>query len=69
MTNQGEISWQQFAREIAGRAGIRTNPVNQHQSESFDWKARRPQRSVLSSERGIFLPTLTHALDAYFNSI
>ncbi|RFS17543.1 family 1 glycosylhydrolase [Emticicia sp. C21] len=69
LANQGETSWQQFAHEIADRMGIHTDFVSKHNAESFDWKAPRPQRSVLSSERGIFLPTLSHALDAYFSSI
>lgn len=66
LTNQGETNWQDFACDIAGRAGFNTNKIKMYHSEPTDWKAPRPQRSALSSERGIFLPSLSHALDSYF---
>ena len=64
LTNQGETNWQDFAGEIASRANM--NIIDRQDSDLVDWKAPRPQRSVLSSERGIFLPSLSQALDSYF---
>lgn len=67
LTNQGETTWQQLASEIAGRVGARASFVSNGYADLFDKTAPRPRRSVLSSEKGIFMPPLTQALDCYFN--
>ncbi|AEI52222.1 family 1 glycosylhydrolase [Runella slithyformis] len=66
LTNQGEVNWAEFASDIARRTGNDTTLINRLSPERMAWKAPRPYYSVLGSEKGIFLPPLTHALDRYF---
>jgi len=68
VTNRGECSWYDFAREIIARAGLGT-VVRQTTSDKFVRAAERPQYSVLSPEslqqRGVEMPTWQDALQRY----
>lgn len=66
LTNQGETNWIEFAREIARRTGHDTNLIHSPAIRSVSLRAPRPLYGILGSEKGIFLPPLTQALDHYF---
>jgi dTDP-4-dehydrorhamnose reductase len=67
-TNRGECTWFEFAREIVGSAGLKTQ-VRPTTSDKFVRPAKRPAYSVLSSaslqEYGILVPTWQDALPRY----
>lgn len=67
LTNDGTLTWSDFAKIIAekGRYNIK-NVVCCCQRE-IDWKATRPAYSVLESNKGVKLPSLEHAIDRFFN--
>jgi dTDP-4-dehydrorhamnose reductase len=68
VTNRGECSWYEFAREIVARAGL-TTVVNETTSDKFVRPAQRPKYSVLSPEslekHGIAMPDWHDALQRY----
>jgi dTDP-4-dehydrorhamnose reductase len=68
VTNRGECSWYEFAREIIARAGLGT-VVRETTSYKFVRPAERPKYSVLSPEslenRGIEMPGWPDALGRY----
>ncbi|MBZ5650142.1 MAG: dTDP-4-dehydrorhamnose reductase [Acidobacteriia bacterium] len=68
VTNRGECSWYEFAREIIARAGLKT-VVRETTSAKFVRPAERPKYSVLSPEslqkRGIAMPDWRDALTRY----
>jgi dTDP-4-dehydrorhamnose reductase len=68
VTNRGECSWYEFAREIIARAGLVT-VVRETTSDKFVRPAERPKYSVLSPEslenRGIEMPGWPDALGRY----
>jgi dTDP-4-dehydrorhamnose reductase len=65
VANPGGLTWVDFARQIADRAGV-PHAVKSCPAQLFGWTAPRPSYSVLSSERGLLLPPLEHALDRHF---
>ncbi len=68
VTNRGECSWYEFAREIIALAGLGT-VVRETTSDKFVRPAERPKYSVLSPEslekRGIEMPEWQDALERY----
>ena len=72
VTNRGECSWYEFAREIIVRAGLKT-VVRETTSDKFVRPAKRPKYSVLSPEslqqRGIATPDWHDALNRYLLEI
>jgi dTDP-4-dehydrorhamnose reductase len=68
ITNRGECSWYEFAREIIAEAGLKT-VVRETTSDKFVRPAKRPKYSVLSPEslqkRGIAMPDWRDALSRY----
>ena len=68
VTNRGECSWYEFAREIIAGAGLQT-VVRETTSNKFVRPAKRPKYSVLSLEslqkRGIAMPDWRDALKRY----
>ena len=68
VTNRGECSWYEFAREIVAREGLNT-VVHETTSDRFVRPAERPKYSVLSPEslqkRGIEMPEWRDALQQY----
>lgn len=68
VTNRGECSWYDFAREIIARAGLDT-VVRETTSDKFVRPAERPKYSVLSPESlqkyGIAMPGWQDALGRY----
>jgi dTDP-4-dehydrorhamnose reductase len=72
VTNGGDCSWYEFAREIVAGAGFATL-VRETTSDKFVRPAKRPQYSVLSPEslqkRGIETPTWRDALQRYLAQV
>jgi dTDP-4-dehydrorhamnose reductase len=66
VSNEGGITWEDFAGDIASRAGYEKKFLLSKPLCEMGWKAKRPEYSVLQSERGIKLPTLDKALERYF---
>lgn len=66
LTNQGMLSWYEFAEEVAVRGGYKKEKIICCYQEEMEWKARRPGYSVLQSDKGIQLPSIQHAIDRFF---
>ncbi|HEV7330795.1 MAG TPA: dTDP-4-dehydrorhamnose reductase [Flavisolibacter sp.] len=65
LANNGELSWADFANEIADRFNLHRKYIQAIPVSEFNYPAKRPQYSVLSSSRGILLPSLEDALKRY----
>lgn len=65
LANDGAISWVDFARQVATLAGLDATQIEARPSDQLNWVATRPSYSVLSSERGILLPSLDRAVHSY----
>lgn len=66
ISNEGMLTWADFAGDIAERGGYTTAKLVKRTLTEMDWKAKRPLYSVLQSEKGIKLPQLDNALERYF---
>jgi dTDP-4-dehydrorhamnose reductase len=66
VSNDGALSWADFALEIAGRAGLSRKDVIGVSQNEMQWKARRPKYSVLQTTKGLDLPSVDDALNRYF---
>jgi dTDP-4-dehydrorhamnose reductase len=70
VTNRGECTWFEFAREIVARSGLPTQ-VRPTTSDKFVRPAERPKYSVLSPRSlepyGITMPSWQNALDRYLD--
>jgi dTDP-4-dehydrorhamnose reductase len=66
MSNEGMLSWADFACVIADRAGHKKSNLLFKNLDEMGWKAQRPLNSALKSERGIKLPVLENALERFF---
>lgn len=65
LANAGAISWADLARQAAQRIGLDAGRVLGCPTSTLGLRARRPQFSVLGSQRGTLLPALENALDRY----
>lgn len=66
LSNEGMISWADFAHVIADRAGLKTHHLLIRDIDQMGWKAQRPVYSALKSDKGINLPVLDNALERFF---
>lgn len=66
LSNQGSLTWADFASEIALRGGMALKSFQTKKLLQMKWKAKRPLYSVLHSEKGIHLPALENALHRFF---
>lgn len=66
LSNQGMLTWNEFACHIADMAGYRKFKIMARPLQEMGWKAKRPLYSVLQSKKGITLPLLDNALQRYF---
>ena len=69
LANRGEISWSDFAREIASRAGLPADLIRPVPVSDLGLAARRPLNSALASERGQLLPSFTDALERWCSAM
>lgn len=66
LTNEGNISWSDFACEVADRAGVSKKQLVSCCNDDMEWKARRPLYSALQSGKGVALPKFENALERFF---
>jgi dTDP-4-dehydrorhamnose reductase len=66
ISNEGMLTWADFADSIAERGGYPTGKLVKKSLMEMGWTAKRPLYSVLQSEKGIKLPPLDNALQRYF---
>lgn len=66
ITNDGNSSWEEFAKQIAERGGFSYKNIIGCAQHEMNWKAKRPSFSALQSEKGIKLPTLQNAIECFF---
>jgi dTDP-4-dehydrorhamnose reductase len=66
LTNEGMLTWCEFAEEIASRANLPKKQISSCYQHETTWKARRPKYSVLQSDKGIKLPPVLDAIERFF---
>jgi dTDP-4-dehydrorhamnose reductase len=66
LTNDGMLTWHDFAEAVALRGGYHIKNIIPCRQQEKLWKAKRPAYSVLQSNKGIKLPSLHHAIDRFF---
>lgn len=69
LTNNGELSWADFANEIADRLGLNRLYLLPVRTADFHFAARRPLFTALTSSRGMLLPSLDDALRRYTDAV
>lgn len=65
MANQGFCTWADFAQELAYGFDLDKNLIIPVSAQEMGYQAKRPNYSVLASERGHLLPSLSNALEQY----
>lgn len=65
LVNEGSLSWMELARRAAGLARVSAQRLVPRAHCSAGLIAARPVFSALTSERGMILPSLDHALARY----
>jgi dTDP-4-dehydrorhamnose reductase len=65
LTNVGRVSWAEFARLLAERAGLDPELVRGFPAEALGFRAPRPRDVALDSERGRLLRPLDAAIDRF----
>jgi dTDP-4-dehydrorhamnose reductase len=66
LANKGETTWASLATQVAKKGGFDTNLITPLPLSEFNYPARRPLYSVLSSERALLMPDLSDSLNRYF---
>ena len=66
LSNHGEVSWAEFAINVAEKAHLNTNLIHPYPQISLGFVAERPSYSVLNSIKGVLMPTLENAIERYF---
>jgi dTDP-4-dehydrorhamnose reductase len=65
LANEGALTWAEFARTIARRAGFDAGLVEARPTKTLRLDAARPRYCALTSERGQLLPSLETAIARY----
>ncbi|HEX8748175.1 MAG TPA: family 1 glycosylhydrolase [Pyrinomonadaceae bacterium] len=65
LSNAGAVSWADFARMAAAQAGLDPGLIEDCPARAFNYAARRPAFSALTSERGLMLSSLEEAVARY----
>lgn len=65
LANRGETTWHQLAAAAAEHAGVPTTHLRRVSAATLGWRAPRPAYSVLGTNRGSVMPTLSQALENY----
>jgi dTDP-4-dehydrorhamnose reductase len=68
LANAGEVTWAEFARLVAEKAGYDPRNVHSRPSRLLDFKASRPPFAALSSARANLMPPFRESLDRYFEA-
>jgi dTDP-4-dehydrorhamnose reductase len=69
LCNNGQTSWIELALTVAERCRLNLKLIKSKPLNQFDFKAKLPAYSVLSSERGLILSPLDNALDRYLQQL
>lgn len=69
LANSGQLTWAEFARLAASRAGYDTAGVQPRPSSALGFVAPRPSYTALSSERGSFMTPFADSLDQCFQEM
>lgn len=69
LANSGQLTWAEFARLAASRAGYDTSGVQPRPSSALGFVAARPSYTALSSERGSFMTPFADSLDQCFQEM
>ncbi len=67
LTNEQALTWSDFAQVAAERAQLESPLLQACVHRELNWTARRPVYSALPSERSRIMPSLSLALDQYFD--
>ena len=67
LANPGALTWLKLAREAAALAGVDSSSLAGRPTAALGLPAPRPLYSVLTSERGVLLPSLDDALARYLH--
>jgi dTDP-4-dehydrorhamnose reductase len=62
LANVGDVSWFEFAERLALGAGLPTERIIPCTSSELRFRAPRPAYTVLSSERGLLMPSIDDAM-------
>jgi dTDP-4-dehydrorhamnose reductase len=65
LVNEGETTWAEFARKVAGLLHLQTETLDMKPVDAFNFAAKRPAYSVLKSGRGCIMPTLEDAIHRF----
>lgn len=65
LTNDGALSWSDFAKGVGEALDLRTSLIVPQPQEAMGWAATRPGYAPMSSERGQILPSLDSALERF----
>ncbi len=68
LSNEGPVSWYQFAQAAATACGERTDLIEPASASELGWPAARPAYSALSSVRGRTMRSTPEALAAFANA-
>jgi len=66
LANPGVVSWAEFARLVAEKAGYDSRLVQACAAASLGFVASRPSFTALASKRGSFMPSLEDSVDRFF---
>jgi dTDP-4-dehydrorhamnose reductase len=66
LANPTVMTWAEFARLVASKAGYDSARIECRSSESLGLAARRPVFTPLLSERGNFMPSIEDSLERFF---
>lgn len=69
LSNVGSVTWAEWATQVAGLAGLRTDLIDAVPGERLGQRASRPHYSVLASERGWLMPDFTSASQQWYAAV
>jgi dTDP-4-dehydrorhamnose reductase len=69
LTNGDAVSWAAFARRVARTCDLDEALVCGVPGAVLGWRAPRPKRAPLVSERGVLLPTLAAAIETFAQEV
>ncbi len=69
LANKGAVTWEQFAREVASRAGLDTSAIAGQPNAELNLPAPRPAYTVLGSERGAIMPDLETSIGQFLEAV
>jgi dTDP-4-dehydrorhamnose reductase len=65
LSNGEALTWADFGQVLAETLGLDPRLIRPAPVSEFGWRARRPQKAPLATERGRRLPDLARAIERY----